>query len=141
MTERPRILYAREPALSVAEFRQVLVESGLGATRPVGDEARLRAMLEGASLILTARQEHAAGPLLGVARGVTDFAWCCYIAELAVSAAAQNRGVGRGLLDEARKQLGPEVSVVLASVPEAVGFYGRIGMARVPDAFWFRRTR
>jgi hypothetical protein len=30
---------------------------------------------------------------------------------------------------------------MLASVPEAVGFYERIGMARVPDTFWYRREQ
>ncbi|TIW30728.1 MAG: GNAT family N-acetyltransferase, partial [Mesorhizobium sp.] len=27
------------------------------------------------------------------------------------------------------------------SVPDAVGFYERIGMKRMPDAFWFARER
>lgn len=141
MTERCRVLYAREPGLDVAAFRRVLVESGLGAIRPIGDEARLQGMLSAADLILTARLDLPDRPLAGIARCVTDFAWCCYVSELAVSASAQGLGIGRGLLDEARRQLGPGVSVILASVPDAVGFYERIGMARVPDAFWYRRER
>ena len=139
MTERPRVIYAREPALDVTEFRRVLVESGLGTIRPVGDEPRLKAMLSDADLILSARLEQPGRPLVGVARCVTDFAWCCYLSELAVSASAQGLGIGRGLLEEARRQLGPGVSLILASVPEAAGFYERVGMARLPDAFWYRR--
>lgn len=139
MTERPRILYAREPALDAAEFRRVLVESGLGATRPVDDAPRLQAMLSGANLILTARLEAPGSPLVGVARCITDFSWNCYLSELAVSRSAQGRGIGQGLLDEARRQLGPSVSLILASVPDAVGFYERAGMARLPDAFWYKR--
>lgn len=139
MTERPRILYAREPALDVAEFRRVLVESGLGAIRPVGDEPRLKAMLSAADLILTARLERRGCPLVGVARCVTDFSWCCYLSELAVSASAQGLSIGKGLLNEARRQLGPGVSLILASVPEVVDFYERVGMARLPNAFWYRR--
>jgi ribosomal protein S18 acetylase RimI-like enzyme len=139
MTEHPRILYAREPSLDVAEFRRVLVESGLGATRPIDDEPRLKTMLAAADLILTARLEQPGSPLVGVARGVTDFAWCCYLSELAVSASAQGLGIGKGLLDEARRQLGPAVSLILASMPNAVGFYERVGMARLPDTFWYRR--
>jgi ribosomal protein S18 acetylase RimI-like enzyme len=141
MTEALPILYAREQHLDVAEFRRVLVESGLGTTRPIGDEARLEAMLRGANLILTARLDSHERKLVGVARAITDFAWCCYLAELIVSASAQGLGIGRGLLDEARRQLGPEVSLILASVPEAVGFYERAGMARMKDAFWYRRER
>jgi len=139
MTGRRPVLYVLEPNCDVAEFRRVLVESGLGATRPIGDAARLQRMLSAADLILTARLDQLDKPLVGVARCVTDFAWCCYVAELAVCASAQGLGVGRGLLDEIRRQLGPGVSVILASVPHAAGFYERMGMARVPDAFWYRR--
>jgi GNAT superfamily N-acetyltransferase len=141
MTEHPDILYSQEPELDVAEFRRVLVESGLGATRPIEDEARLKTMLAGADLIVTARLGIAGTPLVGIARCVTDFAWCCYLAELAVCASAQGLGAGRGLLDETRRRLGPEVTLILASVPEAVGFYERAGMARTPDTFWYRRER
>lgn len=139
MTEPSRVLYASEPALDVAEFRRVLVESGLGETRPVDDEARLKTMLGNANLVLTARLDTEGKPLIGVARGVTDFGWVCYISELAVSRSAQGLGVGKGLMDEARRQLGPAVAISLISMPDAVGFYERIGMARMPDAFWFSR--
>jgi ribosomal protein S18 acetylase RimI-like enzyme len=141
MTEQPQqgILYAREPTLDVAEFRRVLVESGLGAIRPVEDTDRLKAMLSASNLIVTARLDGPGSPLVGVARCVTDFAWCCYLSELAVSASAQRLGIGKGLLDEARRQLGPKVSLILASVPEAVRFYERAGMTRLPDTFWYRR--
>jgi GNAT superfamily N-acetyltransferase len=135
-----RVLYAKEPDLPVDEFRRVLVESGLGAIRPVDDEKRLAAMLSGADLVVTARLDRPGAPLVGVARCVTDFAWCCYLSDLAVSASVQGSGVGKGLLEETRRQLGPQVALILASVPEAVGFYERAGMARIADAFWFRRT-
>jgi ribosomal protein S18 acetylase RimI-like enzyme len=141
MTERLRIHYAREQALDAAEFRRVLVESGLGARRPVDDEPRLKAMLSGANLIVTARLEQQGSPLVGVARCMTDFSWNCYLSELAVVTSAQGLGVGKGLLDETRRLLGPTVSLILASVPDAVGFYERIGMPRMPDTFWYRRER
>ncbi|TJU94049.1 MAG: GNAT family N-acetyltransferase, partial [Mesorhizobium sp.] len=55
MARPSKVLYASEPALNVAEFRRVLVESGLGETRPIDDEARLKTMLSNANLVLTAR--------------------------------------------------------------------------------------
>lgn len=134
-----RIRYGREQDLDVAEFRRVLIDSGLGRIRPVDDEPRLQAMITGANLIVTARLEQPGRPLVGVGRGVTDSVWCCYLSDLAVSPSAQGLGVGRGLLDEARRQLGPQVSLYLASVPEAVGFYERAGMTRIADAFSYKR--
>ncbi|MGO4127248.1 GNAT family N-acetyltransferase [Inquilinus sp. YAF38] len=134
-----RILYGREQDLDVAEFRRVLVESGLGRIRPVDDEQRLQAMLAGANLIVTARLDQPGRPLVGVGRAVNDSVWCCYLSDLAVVPSAKGLGVGRGLLDEARRQLGPQVSLHLASVPEAVGFYERAGMTRIADAFSYKR--
>ncbi|CDX41599.1 conserved hypothetical protein [Mesorhizobium sp. ORS 3359] len=141
MADLSKVLYASEPTLDVAEFRRVLVESGLGETRPIDDEARLKTMLDNANLVLTARLDREGKPLVGVARGVTDFSWVCYISELAVSASAQGLGIGKGLMDEAQRQLGPSVAISLISMPDAVGFYERIGMMRMPDAFWLSRKR
>ena len=141
MAPTSKVLYASEPALDVAEFRGVLVESGLGKVRPIDDKARLQTMLVNADLVLTARLDRPDRQLVGVARGVTDFSWVCYMSDLAVSRSAQGLGVGKGLMDEARRQLGPSVSISLISMPDAIGFYERIGMTRMTDAFWFGRQR
>ena len=140
MTNPPRILTARERDLDVAEFRRVLVESGLGATRPVDDAPRLKHMLAEANLVMTARLAVPGRPLVGLARGITDFTWVCYLSELAVTRSAQGLGAGRALLDAARAELGPRVALVLASMPDVVGFYEQVGMERLPDCFWYRRT-
>lgn len=134
------VLYAREQNLDVAEFRQVLVESGMGPRRPVDDEARLKVMLSNANLVVTARLDRPDRPLVGIARAMTDSGWACYLSELAVCASAQRLGVGKGLLDEVRRQLGPKVSVFLFSVPESIGFYQRIGMTASEHGFVFKRA-
>lgn len=139
MNGETEIVYAREQDLGVEEFRRVLVESGLGATRPVDDPARLARMLSGANLILTARVTRPGGELAGVARCITDFSWNCYVNELAVPRLLQGLGIGRGLLAEARTQLGPQVSVALSSMPGVTGFYERVGMNVLPDCYWFKR--
>ena len=139
--DRHRIVTATEPDLDPAEFGRVLIESGLGAQRPVDDPDRLRRMIAGADVIVTARLDLDGRPLVGVARGISDGAWACYLAEVAVTKSAQGLGVGRALLDAARAAVGPEVAVILASVPDATGFYERTGMERLDDAFWFRRQR
>jgi ribosomal protein S18 acetylase RimI-like enzyme len=135
------LIYSRESSVDVVEFRRVLVESGLARVRPVGDARRLEALIEGANLIVTARLDTEERPLVGIARCVTDFSWCCYVSDLAVSSSVQGYGIGKALLDETRRHLGPEVSLVLLSLPDAVGFYEKIGMARVSEAFCYKRAR
>jgi len=134
------IVYRREAAVSVSEFRRVLVESGMGSGRPVADERRLEALLHGANLIITARLNNDSRLLVGIARCVTDFSWCCYVPDLAVSGSMQGHKVGTNLLDELRRELGSQVSLVLLSYPDAVGFYEKIGMVRVSDAFCYERA-
>jgi ribosomal protein S18 acetylase RimI-like enzyme len=131
------LVCATEPSLSPEEFRRVLVQSGLGATRPIDDARRLRQMLAGASILMTARSRE--GELLAVARGMTDGAWIAHLAELAVAKHAHGRGVGRRLLQSVRAHLGDRVMLVLASVPDAVGFYERCGMLDTPYVFRFPR--
>lgn len=138
---RRAVVHGVEPTLDVESFRQVLDASGLGSIRPTGDPVRLQAMLSAADLVVTARLDAADGPLVGVARCLTDHAWCCYLSELAVVRAAQGQHIGRGLLDAVRRQLGPRVALILSSVPDAAAFYERAGMERIDHAFWYRRER
>jgi ribosomal protein S18 acetylase RimI-like enzyme len=133
------VVCAREPDLPLDAFRRVLIESGLGTTRPIDDGPRLRQMLAGAGLIVSARAPD--GHLLGVARSLSDGAWVAYLAELAVSRSAQGQGVGRQLLQAVRAELGPRVTLVLASMPDAVAFYERVGMPRMDDVFFYARQR
>jgi GNAT superfamily N-acetyltransferase len=132
------IHYQLEPQLSAEEFQQVLQDSGLDQRRPAQDLARLDRMLRGSNLILTARD---GASLVGIARSVTDSAYCCYLSDLAVSRRLQGRGIGRELIEQTRRTVGPEVSIILHAAPAAVAFYEKIGMPRMPDSFWYKRER
>ena len=132
------VVYAVESGLTAEEFRQVLIDSTLAERRPANDAARLERMLRGANLIVTARID---GALVGVARSVSDFAYACYLSDLAVSQSAQGKGIGNELIQQTRKHCGPEVNVILLSAPKAVAFYEKIGMPRHPAAFWYRSER
>ncbi len=129
------VVYAVEPNLTAEEFQQILVASSLAERRPATDLLRLDRMLRGANLIVTARID---GELVGIARSITDGAYACYLSDLAVSQTAQGRGIGSELIQETRRQVGPEVSVVLLAAPQAVAFYEKIGMPRHPAAFAYR---
>ena len=130
------VVYTVEAGLEVGEFERVLRESGLGERRPVDDAARLAKMLRGANLIVTARLD---GRLVGVARSITDWSYCLYLSDLAVSKDVQGRGIGRALIERTRVEVGLSVSVLLVAAPGAVTFYEGIGMPRVEAAFHFAR--
>ena len=132
------VRYSVETDVSATEFQQVLRDSGLAERRPADDLARLEKMLRAANLTVTARID---GSLVGIARSLTDGAFCCYLSDLAVSIKAQGMGVGRELVERTRLAAGPEVSLILSSAPAAVGFYESIGMPRLADAYCYRRTR
>jgi GNAT superfamily N-acetyltransferase len=132
----PGIALAREEGrLDPAEFSGVVRASGLG--RPVDDPARMAAMLAGSGLVVTARD--GAGRLAGVARSVTDFAYCCYLSDLCVDPEYQGRGVGRALIAETKRILGPGCMLLLLSAPDPMTWYPKLGMERVANGFIIRR--
>ncbi len=132
MTPMDEITYALEPALSVAEFIDLLHRSTLAERRPVTDPERVAGMLKHASLIVTAR----CGPLLvGAARALTDFHFATYLSDLAVDAAFQRRGIGRELIRRTHEAAGPRTMLVLIAAPKAVDYYPHIGMKK-HDSCW-----
>jgi predicted N-acetyltransferase YhbS len=130
--------YALEPRLAADEFAAVLRACTLGARRPVDDLARLDAMLRKADIIATARLD---GRLVGVARAVTDFAYCCYLSDLAVDESCQRQGIGRRLIEEVQRAAGEQAMVVLLAAPGAEGYYPKIGLKAHPSAWVIPRKR
>ena len=126
------VAYATEPGLTPAEFVDVLVRSALAERRPVDDPARIAAMLANADVIVTAR---VGGLLVGVSRAVTDFAYCCYLSDLAVDEAYQRRGIGRELIRRTHAAAGRHTTLVLVAAPKARDYYPRIGMTP-HDSCW-----
>jgi ribosomal protein S18 acetylase RimI-like enzyme len=73
--------------------------------------------------------------MIGVSRAITDWAWSCYLADLAVHPDYQRKGIGRQLVEKTREVVGDESSVLLLSVPEAMEYYPKIGMEKLNNAF------
>jgi hypothetical protein len=48
-------------------------------------------MLDNTNLLLTAQQKN---NLVGIARSVTDFHYCCFLSDLAVDERFQTQGIG-----------------------------------------------
>jgi len=128
------LVVAREAGLDSEQFRELLVASTLGERRPVDEPDRIAAMVAHANLVVTAR-DGIGGRLVGVARSVTDFAYCCYLSDLAVDRDRQRSGIGRALIDETRRHLHPRATLILLSAPKAVDYYPKIGFRRHEAAF------
>ena len=120
------IEYKTNDKISVDEFIEVLVESTLGERRPIDDHPRIEKMLSHANLIITARDN---GQLVGVARSITDFSYCTYLSDLAVSKNYQHYGIGKELIRKTKLASEP-AKLILLSAPAAVDYYPKIGMTR-----------
>ena len=132
------IVFAHEPDLSAEAFREVLVASTLAARRPVEDLARLERMLRAADLVITARDGER---LVGISRALTDFAYCCYLSDLAVAVAYQRQGIGRRLIAETHALAGPLTALILLAAPDAQSYYPKIGLTQHPSCWTLPRTR
>ncbi len=109
-----------------------------GLPRPTDDADRIERMYSGSNLIVTAREDE---KLVGIARSMTDGAWSCYLADLAVATSHQKAGVGRKLVELTKQAAGEESMVLLLSVPTAMEYYPKIGMERLDNAFIIWRER
>jgi GNAT superfamily N-acetyltransferase len=124
-------VYQTENNLSAEEFIDVLVSSTLGERRPVDDAARILKMLNNAGLIITARID---GMLVGVARSLTDFAYCTYLSDLAVRKEFQGLGIGKELIRQT-KLVSEPAKLILLSAPAAVEYYPHIGMVKHDNCY------
>lgn len=131
------ITYAIEESIDPAELADVFRRSGLAERRPVDDPGRMAAMAKHANLTITARE---GGLLVGIARSLTDFAFCCYLSDLATDRAYQGRGIGRTLIDRTKKAAGDKTTLLLVAAPDAMSYYEHIGMER-QNAAWTIRGR
>jgi GNAT superfamily N-acetyltransferase len=118
--------------ISAELFIDLLERSGLAERRPVGSLETIAAMLQNANLLCTAWHGE---DLLGVARSLTDFAFCCYLSDLAVDLAWQHRGIGRELVRLTQAQLGPDAKIILLAAPAAREYYPKLGFAAHPSAW------
>ena len=116
--------YEYTRAIGEDEFVDLLQRSSLAERRPVDDPKSIKAMIEHANLLCTAWDGE---KLIGVARSLTDFEYCCYLSDLAVDEAYQKKGVGRELIRLTQSRLGSRAKIILLAAPKAEGYYPRIG--------------
>jgi predicted N-acetyltransferase YhbS len=117
------ITYRTGNDLDLDTVIDVYRDSTLGERRPVDDRETMRKMLEGANLVVTAWDENT---LVGIARSLSDFAFCTYLSDIAVRLAYQRKGIGRELMRLTQKE-GKTATVFLFAAPAAESYYPHVG--------------
>lgn len=115
-----------------------LVFKASGIKRPVDDLPRLQRMIEKADIVITARAED---KIVGVARAITDFNYCCYLSDLAIDKDHQKQGIGKELVRLLQEEIGDEVSLLLLASQEAMEYYPKIGFTPLNNGFCIPRIR
>ena len=95
-------------------------------------------MLDNANLTVSAWD---GDKLVGVARALTDYGYCCYLSDLAVDKEYQRKGIGEELVNQVRTQVGEETTIMLLSAQEAMEYYPKIGFEKTDNAFLIPRKK
>lgn len=132
------ITYHHDRSITPEQFIDVLKRSTLGERRPVDNADCIAGMIEHADLLCTAWD---GDKLLGVARSVTDFSYCCYLSDLAVDTSYQHSGIGKELIRVTQRQLGPLCKIILLAAPAATTYYPKIGFTAHHSAWLLARDQ
>ena len=104
--------------------------------RPVEDIKRIQAMLDNSNLIITAWDGI---ELIGIARSVTDYHYCCYLSDLAVKKEYQKTGIGKTLIELTQNTIGEQTMLLLLSAAPAMEYYPKVGFDKVENGFIIKR--
>jgi ribosomal protein S18 acetylase RimI-like enzyme len=104
--------------------------------RPIHDLNRLERMFHSSDIIIAAFEKTL---LVGIARAISDFAYCTYLSDLAVRKEFQNQGIGQSLITQVQLHSGEESNLILLSSPEAMDYYPKIGLTNANNAFYLAR--
>ena len=109
-----------------------------GINRPTDDKERMAAMYKHSNLIITAWD---LDQIVGIARSLTDFCYCCYLSDLAVRKEYQKQGIGTKLIALTKEKIGDQTMLLLLSAPTAMDYYPKIGFQKVENGFILKRTK
>lgn len=134
-TQETKIVFTTDLRPSISDIIDVYRSSGI--RRPVDDFSRIADMYVHANLIVTAWD---GSTLVGIARSLTDFCYCCYLSDLAVRKEYQASGIGRELIACTREKIGDLTALILLSAPDAMDYYPKVGFEKADNAFIIRRS-
>ena len=132
------IQYKLNPKLTTDEFIDILNRSTLGERRPIDDKECIDGMIKNADIIVVAIDSD---KIVGVAKAVTDYNYCCYLSDLAVEQKYQKNGIGKQLISKIQEQLNDKCKIILLSAPDATEYYPKIGFIKHTSAWTLARDK
>ncbi len=129
------IIYSTEKRPTAEQVIELYNNAGLD--RPTNDRDRIQKMVDNSNLIVTAWDNDL---LVGISRAITDWAWCCYLSDLAVRDGYKKAGIGRRLIQLTKEKVGDQSMVLLLSVPTAMEYYPKVGFVKQESSFIMYRA-
>ena len=129
------IIYKTDCVPDIDEIIAVYRSSGIN--RPIADRDRISKMYAEANLVVSAWHEK---KLVGLARSLTDYCYCCYLSDLAVRLEYQQQGIGKKLVYLTKEVVGEKTTLILLAAPSAVDYYPKIGLTKFEHAFLINRS-
>jgi ribosomal protein S18 acetylase RimI-like enzyme len=108
-----------------------------GIKRPTIDPDRISKMYSNSNLVVSAWSNN---ELVGISRALTDFSYACYLSDLAIKKEYQKFGLGKKLIELTQKEIGDKVALILLSSPTAMGYYPKVGFAKIDNGFIIKRA-
>lgn len=99
------VTYSNDKKQSAQDVAAVFKRSGI--KRPHEDHNRIQRMIDHSDVLITAWIDD---NMIGVARAITDYSYCCYLSDLAVDLDYQKHGIGKELVKRVQDKIGEECS-------------------------------
>ena len=128
------VTYSDSERLEPREYIDFLKRTDLGSQYPLQDfETRIGILLKNADICITARDE--SRRLIGIAMGVTDWAYFLFLTDLGVDRNFAKQGIGSKLLQMAHEKAGglDDITMTTISNEDAIGFYSKNGVVNEPE--------
>ncbi|MFN1218364.1 GNAT family N-acetyltransferase [Chryseobacterium kwangjuense] len=133
-----KIIYKTD---SIPDIKEIIDLYNCSDYFPIADREdtdRIKKMHDNADIVVTAWAED---QLVGLARSISDFCYCCYLSDLCVRNEYKQKGIGKELVRITKELAGNECKLILHSSPNAMNFYSNIGMEQINSAFIIKRKK
>lgn len=124
------IIYSATAKINVKQF--IELSRHANSPRQITDGRRIDRLLHNANLLYSAWNDDT---LVGVVRGFSDEAYCCYLADVVIRKCDQSQEIERKLISKIHRDLGPGISLVLKASSTSLPTYLKLGFKKVDSGF------